>query len=121
MQTRGSVARNGMPKGINNKGFIEPEMAHKLTETSLISPLRVSICFGTGQAEDFVGRVVFVAHVVAERSLFVAPFIAPLRAPVEVPAADAVLPRVEQFNGAWVRLCDDKASVESYIAAFVLV
>lgn len=96
-------------------------MAHKFARATQLSSAGVSIRFCAGKRDNLVGLRVFVAKVVAESGLFVAPFVPPFGAVRVFIVGHAVFPCIEHLCGAVAGLRDDEARVEVDVSALVAV
>lgn len=96
-------------------------MAHEFASAAQLGFGWVSICFRAGQRDNFVGERVFVAKVVTEGGLFVAPFVPPFRAIGIFFVGYTVLPCIEHLGCAIAGLGDDESRVEVDVAALVAV
>lgn len=96
-------------------------MTHEFARATQLGFAGVSIRFGAGQRNNFVGAGVFVAEVVAESGLFVAPFVPPFGAVCIFVVGHAVLPDIKHLGGALAGLGDDEACVEVDVAVLVAV
>jgi hypothetical protein len=110
---------NHVMEDVNGLLLVHPEVTDEAAAAS--ADVGGAVGVAAGQCAQFVGLVVGVTDVVAERRLLVGPRVGPVATLGEAVAEGAVVPDVKEFLGALAGLGDDEARVPEDPALCVLV